>query len=544
MDTKTASQSSPWKTSPHGQVHAPLAGGKDRQLPWRVSMALSRLRRDLHNLPLYKGAAPEEIRRTKLQVINDVIRPIRTPELLKDFLVNCDLVAAEIAVLEETQIEREIVGDLSEEMLVATAWELIKDLEQPGATPVKTPGEGSSAQVTRQLVVLQEVVDRLCSMGSAVKQDLLDSYLKHQAVSPEKLPAGITRIIETQRLADTFLARKDKFVDSLGRIQEDDSGRQLAAMVQRVLPELLQRGEHQSVARVLQAVNAGRRTSPLLEEVAGALSHAMAADDPIARLLTDLDSQDKDRRNDAVEILVFMGERAGPGLLETYASSQSKPVRMSAFEAIRRIGGNVLQSLLAQLPDIEADWFVIFHILETLGEQEDASLAQPISRFLHHTRVHVRQAALTVLFKMQGPLAEPYFVQALKDQEGAVRKMAVAYLGRIKSRHPRAVEFYVRALQGDDPLATPENEAFLIEVCHALASCEGLSADAISKAESALLAALRPLEPTGVLGWLKKPSPQLSERLRSAIGEALAAVRKSAGVGVAASGNRERLTFP
>lgn len=190
----------------------------------------------------------------------------------------------------------------------------------------------------------------------------------------------------------------------------------------------------------------------------------------------------------------------------------------------------MLQSFLTRLPDIEGDWFVIFHILETLGDHGDASLAQPISRFLHHTRVHVRQEALTVLFKMQGPKGERYFLQALQDQEGVVRKMAVTYLGRIKSRHPQALEFYIKALQGGDPSGPPQNEEFLIEVCHALADCEGLSSDAISKVERALLAGLHPSEHKGVLGWFKKPSPQHSERLQSAIDEALAAVRKSAAV--------------
>ena len=109
--------------------------------------------------------------------------------------------------------------------------------------------------------------------------------------------------------------------------------------------------------------------------------------------------------------------------------------------------------------------------------------------------------------------------------------MAVAYLGRIKSRHPQALDFYLKALRGDDPLAAPENEEFLIEVCHALADCEGLSPDAISKVEGALLTGLHPSEHKGVLGWFKKPSAQHSQRLQSAIGETLAAVRKSAAVG-------------
>lgn len=531
MTAEFQPQTPPRIAGPHNKAFTPITARKDRELPWQVETALSRLRQDLQTLPLYSRATPEEIRRIKLQVINDVIRPIRTPELLKDFLINCDLVAAETAVLEETQVEREIVGDLSEEMLIATAWELIKDLEQLGTIQGKTSVEGPSKQINRRLIILREVVGRLCGIGSAIKQDLLASLLKHQVLSVENLPPEIKRTVETLRLADTFLVRKDEYIESLGRIRQDESGRELATMVYQILPELLRRSEYQAVAKIVQAVNEGRRTTQLLEELAGSLSQAMATEDIIRQLLKDMDSQDKERRNHLVEIVVSIGDQAGPGLLEAYAKSQTKTARMSIFEAMRRIGGNLLQRFLARLPDIEPDWFVVFHILETLSDHGDASLAQPISRFLHHARVHVRQAALTALFKLQGANTEHYFLQALQDGEGVVRKMAIAYLERIKSRHPQALEFYFKVLRGDDASVPPENDAVLIEVCHALAGFQGLSADDIGKAETILLAALRPAEQKGVLSWFKKPSPQYSEQLRTAIGEALAAIRKSAAVG-------------
>lgn len=531
MNQELQPQKPPRIAQPQNQAHTPITAQKERKLPWQVETALSRLRQDLQTLPLYSRASPEEIRRIKFQVINDVIRPIRTAELLKDFLVNCDVVAAEIAVLKETQVEREIVGDLSEEMLVATAWELIKDLEQLSTIQGKTSGEGPSDEITRRLVILREVVGRLRGMGSAIKQDLLASLLKHQVLSTENVPPEINRTVDTLRLADTFLVRKDEYLESLGRIRQDDSGRELATMVYQILPELLRRSEYQAVAKILQAVNEGRRASQLLEELAGLLSQAMAAEDIIRHLLKDMDSQDKERRNQLVEIVVSIGDQAGPGLLEAYAKSQTKAGRISIFEAIRRIGGNLLQRFLARLPDIEPDWFVVFHILETLSDYGDASLAQPISRFLHHARLHVRQAALTALFKLQGANAEHYFLQGLQDGEGVVRKMAIVYLERIKSRHPQALEFYFKVLRGNDASVPPENDAVLIEVCHALAGFQGLSADDIGKAEAILLAALRPAEQKGVLSCFKKPSPQHSEQLRTAIGEALAAIRKSAAVG-------------
>ena len=132
--------------------------GKERRLPWRVKMVLTRLRRDLQMLPLYKHVTPEELQRIKLQIMDDVIRPVRTPAFLKEFLVNCDLLATDIAVIREAQIERRTLESLSEEMLAATAWDLIKDLEKLSATQGQMGGDRTSEERTRRVSVLGEVM--------------------------------------------------------------------------------------------------------------------------------------------------------------------------------------------------------------------------------------------------------------------------------------------------------------------------------------------------------------------------------------------------
>ncbi|MBI2360307.1 MAG: HEAT repeat domain-containing protein [Deltaproteobacteria bacterium] len=503
--------------------------GKHRRLPWRVEMALSRLRRDLRLLPLYKLATPEKIQRVKMQVIDDVIRPVRTPGLLRDLLVNCDLVVHDIAVLEGAQIEREIVRSLSEEMLVATAWELVKDLEQPGTTQPKIPEERSSDEAARRLSVLREIAARLCSVGSTIEDDLLEALLREQVLPLEDLPSDNRRAVEARQLTETFLARKDQYLSRLAQIGQGNAETQLASMVHRIMPVLLRRKEYPTVTELLQAVNKARHLSPtsqVLEEMAGLLSQSVATQDTLAQLIKDLNSQNKDRRDHLVEILVFVGHRAGPRLLEAFVASDNKSVRVSTFEAIQRIGGGVLQTFLSQLPEIEHERLVICHILEALGNLGDASVAQPISRLLHHADVHVRQSALSALFKLEGAAAEARLIQALHDREGGVRQMAVSYLKRIRSRHPQAFEFYGKAL-GHDPSMPPETDAVLIQVCQALASFQTLPADDIAKAKTILLSALHPVQEKIVLAWFKGRSSRHSERVRAAIREALVALGTS-----------------
>jgi hypothetical protein len=190
--------------------------GRERRLPWRVRMALTRLRRDLKVLPLYKKSTPEQMRRIKLQIMDDVIRPIRTPTLLKDFLINYDLIAADIDELEESQVEREIVANLGEGMLVATASQITGDLKDLGLGETdEMPEEETYATMVRAVGVLRDIADQLCAIGSVLNHDFLEALVQQKVLPVEKLPAEVRRAIETRRLAEAFRARKDQYLDYL-----------------------------------------------------------------------------------------------------------------------------------------------------------------------------------------------------------------------------------------------------------------------------------------------------------------------------------------
>ena len=504
--------------------------GRERRLSWRVQMALSRLRRDLQLLPLYQRATPEQIRRIKIQIIDDVVRPVRAPELLTEFLLNCDLVAADIAVLEATQVEREIMARLSKEMLPLTLRQFLKDLDRVTATR-----EGPSPETTRRLHILRDIVERLRAEGCAIEHDLLESLLERQVVSLEDLPPDLRRAVETARLTEAFLAAKDTHVAALGRIAADEAGTRLAAVMSQVFPELLRRKNYPVVVELLRAIGEGARdpaTSPLLEQLAAQLRQAAAAEQTIACAIEDLGRQDKAGRSHLVEILAFIGDAAGPGLVEAYATSNNRSVRVDAFEALRQIGACALKPFLARLPDIEHEWLMIRHALLAAADLRDPSLAPPIAKFLRHPDAHVRQAALTAFFKLEGARAEPHFLGALRDRDATVRQAAVECLGRTQSRHAQALEFYAKSLDLADPAAPREDDAVLVQVCQAMASLGGRSPEEASRAEAMLLAALQPAEQKGLLGRLKKGHHRYSDQVRASLCKALGAVGTARAVGL------------
>ncbi len=490
--------------------------GKDRELPWWVEVSLSRLSRDLRVLPLYEHASPEDIQRIKVQILDDVIRPVHTPELLKDFLINCDLVT-EVIDLEEAELERVIVDRIAVDRLSPTAQAIVKQIEQLG----DVHGDEAAAATDRCLDVLREVIDRLRREGHEIDYDLLESLVARGLVPPEELPRQLQDTLATRSLAETFMTHPDKHIEALECLGAGSDDGQLVDLVARVFPDIVRRGECATAAKILQALGnrTGVGTSGDLET---RLRSSIADEAMVAKLITSLELEEKEERQHLVDILAFIGDPAGPGLLQAYAATSSKSVRSSAFEAIRQIGAGTIETFLERLPEIEEDWSGIRHIVVALADDGDPALAKPISAFARHENLHVREATLSTLMKLQGSGAETHFLRALNDQEPAVRAMAVACLGQSKSTHRAAWDFYAAAFGGaDNP---PEGDAVLVKVCQALAGFEDGPTEDSRRAETLLLTALRPAEQTGVLWRFKKITPRFSQPVQEAICGVLAAV--------------------
>jgi hypothetical protein len=65
----------------------------EQNLPWRVEMAIQRMAKDLKVLPMFKGKTEQAMANLRLQIIQDIIRPLTHPEFLKDLVINCYVIA-------------------------------------------------------------------------------------------------------------------------------------------------------------------------------------------------------------------------------------------------------------------------------------------------------------------------------------------------------------------------------------------------------------------------------------------------------------------
>ena len=62
----------------------------DRNIPWRSQIALTRLKKDFSMVPLYADLNPEELKKVRGQIVQDVVRPFQDAQAIYHVLMNRD----------------------------------------------------------------------------------------------------------------------------------------------------------------------------------------------------------------------------------------------------------------------------------------------------------------------------------------------------------------------------------------------------------------------------------------------------------------------
>jgi hypothetical protein len=170
-------------------VHRDELLGHQRVIPWRVQLALSRLRKDLKIIPLYTKASTQELATAKTQTVADIVRPLRQNIFLKELLLNCDLVVEEGKEgLRDWDIEQAIVNYLAEVVMVSLSWEIIKDMQKEMEPPSEKRTEISKERESRCKSILKKIAVRFFSSNSEKAHEILEHLFKQNLVQYQELP--------------------------------------------------------------------------------------------------------------------------------------------------------------------------------------------------------------------------------------------------------------------------------------------------------------------------------------------------------------------
>ena len=226
------------------------------KLPWRVSIILRRLAKDLKVIPMFRSASVDKIKVIKSQIIDDIIRPLNNPDLLRDLIVNGDVIVSHLAQsLETNELEQMFINSLPADTVVPASqavfevYKTIKDELGPDQ-------DDSAAQQRCKYLgtVLDMAARRIVSEQLPDTADLFGKLYEHEIISFDMLPEELQFNIKTKELAGYIVSQIDVYVDKALNASSIEDMEDIVIIFHRVISALIRLREWPVINKIVQAV--------------------------------------------------------------------------------------------------------------------------------------------------------------------------------------------------------------------------------------------------------------------------------------------------
>ena len=152
-------------------------------------------------VPMYKNLDKESLTRVKREIIHDMARPILNADVLYPILINSHL--AETEEFKGSEIDREIISCIGDEMVVHITQTLLKDVSGQKKEEPSTGKQGWLAKLLASSLNSREIKER---------EPILEDLYKRELISEEELPTAVKLRITRERNTEDFINRSDLYL--------------------------------------------------------------------------------------------------------------------------------------------------------------------------------------------------------------------------------------------------------------------------------------------------------------------------------------------
>jgi len=412
-----------------------------RKLSWRVAMALTRLKKDLSVLPLYEGRSSAEMRQVRLQVVRDVIRPLRQVHVIRELLTNCDLVVHEIDWLQQEELELMVQGSVTPQVLPELLTGFAQDVIQ--AVRADPDRAGHLVRVTRNLA------RKLARSQQDVREAVFRQLHEHDVLSLPELPAALQDKLRIEDKVDVFMKAWSQHLQLFEGVPSAEPYRRHLGFFALIFAELLHRREYDVAVKIALLV---ARHGALAEGFPGrqALASAWLAElaasagDEIVRQLL---SADKLRRKSLLTLCGVLGEGAVPVLFRALCDCPTRSGRQELCDLLEALKQPTLQFLAAELEKKTIPWYFQRNLINLLGRAGDRPALGIVGRFLNDRHPRVRLEAILSACALDPAGAERTLLRGLADEDPDIRAVSLRQLVQRRST-TRELFDCLRALLG------------------------------------------------------------------------------------------------
>ncbi|MGD8774113.1 MAG: hypothetical protein PVF44_02265 [Syntrophobacterales bacterium] len=426
----------------------------DRNIPWRSQIALTRLKKDFSMVPLYADLNPEELKKVRGQIVQDVVRPFQDATAIYHVLMNSDLAVTK--EFKETEIDEEMVRCLSDDLLINVSRALLTETSDE---------EKADSARGKSATLAQRFASTLNQREIEGRASVLEEYVKHKLISIEQLPKETQRRIRLERVVKRFLQDSNSFFIQIDRIQEKEKFLRVGRSLTEIMPELIDREQYAAILEIIAYYDRYSNENQHLSSQAGQILDDMVKGDVILELKGKFLIGKKDICEAIAPIFLKLGNRSLPQLVSILVRSRDYMVRKNACEIIGQIDCSGISFVLNKLSEKGSDTRSIIDILRVLGEIEYDEWMQPLANtmlsYFNHENPHIRVEALRLFSKIKGAEGKTLYLDLLNDEDIAVQKEAIQCLADVKSG--TALGKFLEMLENLESL--PSDKRDQIEAC-------------------------------------------------------------------------------
>jgi len=429
-------------------------------LPWRVEMAIQRLAKDLKMLPMFQSESDDKIRTLKLQIIQDIIRPLRHPQFLKDLIINCYIIAKHVDSIETEDIEQVIIEAFPLNTLLPTSQFIFKELSElreRHSEDLDNPVLVRRVEGVKR--ILKWVVRRLVLEDVAGVQNFLEQLYLNQVLTFEELPPDVQYLVNTIKMARDVQAHVPAYVYRILHAETTDDAVVLLKFCRRVVPTLFERNDWKIALLLTKAADRAGRENEVFSKESNLSSHPQGF---IYKNLTKhlVAAYEKVAESDRMvidEMAGLLGPQGIEILSKVLTDCDDRQARKAATDALIQQGEMARQWVLRALAKPEQPWYLLRNalmILRFVGKgQKGIDRAR---NFVSHAHPRVRDEALHTLLTLKAGDAEQLVISALDDPDDKVQWRATSALGELSPLSEASIAKLIEMIKTEIP---EENQA-------------------------------------------------------------------------------------
>ncbi len=464
----------------------------EKNLPWRVEMAIQRLAKDLKVLPMFKGESDESIKQLKLQIIQDILRPLKHPEFLKDLIINCYVIAQHVNTIQEEDIEKVIIEAFPLEALLPTSNFIFAELnrlkESSAADPENPFVKRRFAGVKR---ILKWVAGRVVLTDQRGARRFLQALHEQEILCFDELPPDVQYVVNTERMAKDVAAHIRHYGERMLQPATAGDAAALLKCFRRVIPLFLEQGQIENALRIARAVKTAGSQGGLLGKVGAEGQDPLEfifggrADELRAVFENSIETQPRLME----ELLDLLGPLSIEVLWRVVCDSQLRPARKAAMAVLGRKGACARELALSVLEDPVQKWYLTRNALILLRDvAEGAADIARVRPLVNHIHPRVRNEALNTLIALEAPEAEVLILKALDDPDEKMRWRAANALAELSPLSAETMERLLTRLDSEPPADKTQAERHLQRTARLIQALGGMkSFHEPERVEAALL---------------------------------------------------------